>query len=197
MGPCQHADMPSAPGPDRIAVSVHATEDLTPAQRRAVIDVCNAANATTEFEALFDVYIPSGGRHVLGYLDGTIVSHAVATTRHAQPEGHPVLRTAFLDAVATDPVVQHRGVATAVVRRLGDVLDDYGIGCLQTDVTGFYERIGWECWRGPLAGRRDGGTLVPTPDQSGVMVLRLARTPPLDLDGLLTIECQPHRVWGA
>jgi aminoglycoside 2'-N-acetyltransferase I len=187
--------MTSEPGAGDISVSVHATEDLTPAMRRAVIDVCNAANATTEFAALFDVYIPSGGRHVVGRLDGRIVSHAVATTRHAQPEGHPVLRTAFLDAVATDPVAQHRGVATAVLRRLGEVLDDYAIGCLQTDVTRFYERIGWERWRGPLAGRRDDGTLVPTPGQRGVMVLRLPTTPPLDLDGLLTIECQPNRVW--
>jgi aminoglycoside 2'-N-acetyltransferase I len=180
-----------------VGVTVHATEDLTPATRRAVIDVCNAANDTTEFEALFDVYIPSGGRHVLGHLDGRIVGHAVATTRHVQPEGHPILRTAFLDAVATHPDVQHRGVATAVVGRLGEVLDDYEVGCLQTDIPAFYERIGWEPWRGALAGRRDDGTLVPTPEQRGVMVLRLPTTPPLDLDGRLTIECQPNRVWGA
>lgn len=181
--------------PDGIAVSVHPTEDLTPAMRHAVIDVCNAANDTTAFAALFDVHIPSGGRHVLGCLDGRIVGHAVATTRYAQPEGLPVLRTAYLDAVATHPVAQHRGVGTAVLRRMGEVLDDYGIGCLQTDVRGFYEPIGWQLWRGPLAGRRDDGTLVPTPDQRGVMVLAVASTPPLDLDGLLTIECQPNRIW--
>lgn len=181
--------------PDGISVSVHRTEDLTPARRRAVIDVCNAANDTTAFGALFEVYIPAGGRHVLGHLDGQVVGHAVATTRFVQPDGLPVLRTAYLDAVATDPVVQHRGVGTAVLRRMGQVLDDYEIGCLQTDVRGFYEPIGWQPWRGRLAGRRDDGTLVPTPAQRGVMVLRLAATPPLDLDGLLTIECQPNRIW--
>lgn len=58
----------------------------------------------------------------------------------------------------------------------------------------FYERLGWVRWRGPLAGR-DGDRLIPTPDQSGVIVLRLSTTPPLDLDAQLTIECQPARIW--
>ena len=80
------------------------------------------------------------------------------------------------------------------MRRLATEIDDYEIACLQTDKPGFYERLGWELWRGPLAGRGDHG-LVPTPEQRGVMVLRLRQTPPLDLDTQLTIECQPHRIW--
>ena len=78
--------------------------------------------------------------------------------------------------------------------RLAESIDDYEIGCLQTDRTGFYARLGWELWRGPLAGRGDDG-LIPTPDQRGVMVLRLAPTPPLDLDTGLSIERQPERIW--
>jgi hypothetical protein len=37
--------------------------------------------------------------------------------------------------------------------------------------------------------------LIPTPEQRGVMVLRLTRTPSLDLDQQLTIEAQTHRIW--
>jgi len=48
-------------------------------------------------------------------------------------------------------------------------------------------------WRGQLAGRGEDG-LVFTPDQQGVMVLRLAHTPLLDLDSLLTIEIA-GRIW--
>ena len=77
---------------------------------------------------------------------------------------------------------------------LADEIPDYEIGCLQTDVRGFYEPLGWELWRGPLAGR-DEDKLIPTPDQRGVMVLRIARTPPLDLDRQLSIEVQPERIW--
>lgn len=191
----QHATVSSEPDPDvTVTVTVHATEDLTPALRQAIIGVCVAAHRSTDFERLFD-YVPSGGRHVLGCIDGQVVSHAVVTTRFAQPGGSPVLRTAFVDAVSTEPTAQHRGIGTAVMRHLAESVPDYEIGCLQTDIPGFYERLGWETWRGPLAGRRDDDTLLPTPDQRGVMVLRLTATPALDLDRLLTIECQPNRVW--
>ena len=80
------------------------------------------------------------------------------------------------------------------MRRLAAEIGDYEIGCLQTDLVGFYERIGWEFWRGPLAGRTEQG-LIPTPEQRGVMVLRLPQTPPLDLDAGLSIEVQPDRIW--
>jgi len=180
---------------DPIDVTVHRTEDLDAGQRRRISDVCNHANDTEEFDDLFRIYIPSGGRHIVGTIDGVVVSHAVVTTRWVQPAGCEPLRTAFVDAVATDPAAQHRGAATTVIARLNQVIDDYEIGCLQTDIPGFYARIGWERWRGPLAGRRD-AELVPTPDQHGVMVLPLPSGPPLDLDQLLSIEAQPNRFWG-
>jgi hypothetical protein len=47
---------------------------------------------------------------------------------------------------------------------------------------------------GALGGRSPEG-VIPTPDQSGVMILRLARTPSLDLRQLLTIEAHPARIW--
>jgi aminoglycoside 2'-N-acetyltransferase I len=175
-------------------VEVCRTEDLSAADRRAVIDVCNAAHETDAFEGLFDRFIPAGGRHFLGRIEGRLVSHAVVTTRGAQSPPGPVLHTAFVDAVSTLPSFQRRGSSTAVMRRLGSEIDDYAIGCLQTDLIGFYERTGWERWRGPLAGReRDGLTF--TPEQRGVMILRLPSTPDLDLDSLLTIERQPDRIW--
>lgn len=176
------------------SVEVRRTEDLDLATRRTIIDVCNAAHETDAFERLFDHFIPSGGRHFLGRLDGRLVSHAVVTTRGAQSPPGPVLRTAFVDAVATLPAFQRRGSATAVMRRLGSEIDDHEIGCLQTDLIGFYERMSWEHWRGPLAGRDENG-LTLTPEQRGVMVLRLPSTPQLDLDSMLTIERQPDRIW--
>ncbi len=133
---------------------------------------------------------------MLGYRDFQLVSHAVATTRWVQPARQPPLKTAYVDAVSTLPVYQGLGYASAVMRRLADDIDGhFAIGCLQTDRAGFYERLGWELWRGPMAGRRVDGSLVPTRDQTGVMVLRLTDTPDLDLGAMLTIECQPSRIW--
>ena len=174
-------------------VEVFATEDLGPERRAAVIEVCVAAHESEEFRNLFS-YIPSGGRHFLGYQDGELVSHAVVSSRGVQPAGERILRTAFVDAVSTLPAQQEQGHASAVMRRLAAEIDDYEFGCLQTDVRGFYERLGWELWRGPLAGRSDDG-LIPTPDQRRVMILRLRDTPSLDLDTSLTIEVQPTRIW--
>jgi hypothetical protein len=79
------------------------------------------------------------------------------------------------------------------MRRLEAEIADYEIGCLETEVRGFYEPLGWELWRGPLAGLRD-GELIPTPDQTGIMVLRLEATRDVDLDAPLAIEAD-GRTW--
>ena len=163
-------------GPETAGVvTVWPTEALGPPVRAAVIDLCNAANDTDAFHELFEL-IPSGGTHALVYRDEQLVSHAVVTTRWAQPEGCPILRTGYLDAVATLPAEQGRGHASAALRRLAVALQAWQIGCLQTDVSGFYQRLGWELWRGPLAGRGEDGP-IPTPDQTGVMILRVPSTP--------------------
>jgi len=130
---------------------------------------------------------------VLAYREQELVSHAVATTRWLQPEGLPLLRTAYVDAVATLPAYQGQGIASTLMRHLATVISDFEIACLETERVSFYARLGWEVWRGPLAGRR-ATELLPTPDQKGIMILRLARTPPLDVDSLLVIEYD-GRIW--
>jgi hypothetical protein len=66
--------------------------------------------------------------------------------------------------------------------------------CLETERPAFYARLGWELWRGVLGDRSEQG-VVPTPTQQGIMILRLARTPVLNLDAALTIEYQGGRIW--
>jgi aminoglycoside 2'-N-acetyltransferase I len=168
------------------------TEDLDADTRASIIHVCRIAHQEDDFQHLFS-YILSGGIHVLAYRDQELVGHAVATTRWLQPEGLPLLRTAYVDAVATLPAYQGQGIGSALMRHLAAVIADFEIGCLETERVSFYARLGWELWRGPLAGRR-AAELLPTPDQEGIMILRLARTPPLDLDSLLVIE-EDGRIW--
>ena len=170
------------------------TEDLDSPTRASIIEVCIAAHQEEDFKNLFS-YIPSGGWHFLAYRDDELVSHAVVTTRWLQPEGQPLLRTAYVDAVASLPTYQGLGYGSAVMRRLANEIDiEYVIAGLETERETFYERLGWEVWRGPLAGRSEDG-LVPTPHQTGVMILRLSRTPALDLDKGLSVECQTGRIW--
>ncbi len=176
-----------------IIITSARTEELNADTRASIIHVCRTAHQEDDFTHLFS-YIPSGGIHVLAYREHEVVSHAVATTRWLQPEGLPLLRTAYVDAVATLPAYQGQGIASTLMRHLATVLSDFEIACLATDnAVAFYARLGWEVWRGPLAGRR-ATELLPTPDQKGIMILRLARTPPLDVESLLVIEYD-GRIW--
>lgn len=175
-----------------VVTTVH-TEELSAVDRAEIVELCIAAHENDAFHDLF-LHVPSGGRHVLAHRAGELVGHAVVTTRWLQPEGGVAMGTAYVDAVSTRPDLQRQGIGSAVMRRLAEEITDYEVACLQTDRPAFYARLGWEVWRGPLAGRNEEG-LVPTPDQQGVMVLRLPGTPPLDLDGALSIECQPYRIW--
>jgi aminoglycoside 2'-N-acetyltransferase I len=169
------------------------TSELDEATRAAVVRLCLDAHREGDFENLFS-YLPRDGLHVLAELGEELVGHAVVTTRWLQPLDLPLLRTAYVDAVATSPAQQRQGIGSAVMTQLASAIGDYDVACLETDRVSFYERLGWEEWRGPLAGRSCEG-LIPTPDQHGVMILRLPRTPELDPDTLLTIEVQPARIW--
>lgn len=170
------------------------TGSLDAATRESITSLCTEAHGE-DFGPLFS-YLPDDGLHILGSLGELLISHAIVTERWLQPEGLPLLRTAYVDAVATLPAYQTQGYGSATMRYLAACIQpDFDIACLQTGRSGFYARLGWETWRGSLAGRGEAG-LIPTPqDCGGVMILRLPRTPALDLDGLLTIEQQPARIW--
>jgi aminoglycoside 2'-N-acetyltransferase I len=178
---------------DKIKIHAVRNGELPVAMRLAIPRLCTEA-FQKDFSHNFSS-IPPDGLHILGYLDDRLVSHAVVTRRWLQLEKMPMLRTAYVDAVATAPAHQGGGFGSAMMRHLASIIvDDYKIACLVTARVSFYERLGWELWRGPLAGRSETG-LVPTPDQKGIMILRLPRTPALNLEVLLTIECQPGRIW--
>ena len=191
--------LPSEPGssgvsgPQGLRIAAARTADLGPMERTAIVDLCSWAHGV-DFGQLFSL-LPKDGLHVMAHLDGELVGHAVITARWLRPEGLPYLRCAYVDAVATAPTHQRQGVGGAVMRRLAEAADadGYEIGGLESELRGFYEPLGWERWRGARAAQTDDG-LESTPDEEGVFVLRLARTPPLDVDGPLTIKAD-GRFW--
>ena len=178
---------------EAITITSARTEALDADTRASIVQLCVVAHQEEDFKHLFS-YLPSDGLHFLAYREEQLVSHAVVTTRWLQSEGQPLLKTAYVDAVATLPAYQGQGYGSALMRQLARDVGDYAIACLETERPSFYERLGWEVWRGPLAGRSEHG-LIPTPHQTGVMILRLLQTPALNLDGGLTIECQTGRIW--
>ncbi len=170
-------------------VQVAAT-DLSPDLRRAIIALCSAAYEE-DFEPTLAL-LPDPV-HLLGLQGGILVSHLAWVTRWLQVGSEPLLKTGFIEAVATAPAHQRQGHATRLLTTAATRLDDYEIGALSPSESGFYARLGWELWRGPLAARTATGR-VPTPDEE-VMILRLARTPALSLDEPLSVEWREGEVW--
>lgn len=179
-------------GTGHIELSSIRTVETDTSLRRAIVELGVAAHEEEDFRNLFS-YLPPDDLHVLAYLDGMLVGHAVVTTRWLESTTG-MLRTAYVDAVSTSPEHQGCGIGSLLMRHLAHLVRDYDIACLETEVPKFFEQVGWERWRGPLAGRSNEG-LVATPGQEGIMILRLPRTPSLDLDAQLSIEANEFRIW--
>ena len=174
-----------------LSIEVIASDATTASVLREICDVCTEA-----YQEDFSVYLGflGSGVHVVGRLDGAIVSHAMWVTRMLEPRGRSALRTAYVEAVATKPSHQRRGFASEILRRLASEILDYDLGALSPSDPSFYARLGWESWRGPLFIRSENG-LQPTPGES-VMVLRLPRTPAdLDITASLSAEWRPGELW--
>jgi len=99
---------------------------------------------------------------------GSIVSHASIVERLLESKDH-ALRTGYVEAVATRPEHQGHGSATEVMHVVAGFIDErYELGALDTGLTAFYERLGWEPWRGPTAVRTERGT-IGTPEEDGLV----------------------------
>ncbi len=158
-------------------------------QWQVLIEVCSSAYEE-DFDPIMRESHPDG--HVLGFCDGRLVAHAGWLTR-SLVVGSSSLRTAYVEAVATLPSHQRRGFASAVLRQLAAAVADYELAALSPSDPRFYERLGWQLWRGPLSIRTEGG-LVSTPDEE-VMILPLPRTPGIDLQAPLSAEWRPGELW--
>ncbi|MEO6351267.1 MAG: GNAT family N-acetyltransferase [Candidatus Limnocylindrales bacterium] len=136
-----------------------------------------------------------GGTHFVLRDAGRIICHASVVERDLHVDGKP-LRTGYVEAVATLPELQGRGFGTAVMREVNDLIaTEFDLGALGTGSHHFYERLGWQVWRGQTFVRTDGG-LQRTPDEEGdILVLSTPRTPALDLGQTLSCEWRPGDVW--
>lgn len=171
-------------------VALFSSENLEAPLREQVYALCERAYEE-DLRPLFAAYQPA--EHLLGWLDGRLVSHLMWVRRWLQVGDGPLLRTAYIEMVATEPEFQRRGYAAALMRRAAEEIRDFDLGGLSPFSVEYYSRLGWELWRGPLAVRTPRG-LRPTPDEE-VMILRLPNTPPLDLEAQLSAEWREGEVW--
>lgn len=72
-----------------------------------------------------------------------MVAHASVVERELRTADH-CLRTGYVEAVATRPSHQRKGLGSIVIGAVGEHIDGtYRLGALATGVVGFYERFGW------------------------------------------------------
>ena len=83
------------------------------------------------------------------------MAHGSVVARELHTNGHR-LATGYVEAVATLPVRQRRGHGSALMRAIGEHIDQmFELGALDTGIAGFYERFGWIVWEGPTFVRMD------------------------------------------
>ncbi len=176
-----------------LQLHVRSGKSLSPAQSAGVLALCSLAYEEDYGPALRSF---TEATHVLGRLEGRLVSHALWITRHLQPGERAPLRTAYIEGVATHPDFRRRGIGAAVmreVRRQLDELETFDLAALSPAQPEWYGRLGWERWRGPLFIRTPNGRQA-TPDEE-VMIGRLPRTPDLNLDEPLSAEWREGELW--
>jgi len=136
-----------------------------------------------------------GGTHVWVEGPDGVVSHGALVERTLVCSGH-VVRVGYVEAIATSPLHQRRGHASAVLSHInGLIREQYALGALSTGTPEFYERLGWERWRGPTFANGPHGLERTPEDDGGILILRTPRSPDLDLHADIVADWRAGDVW--
>jgi aminoglycoside 2'-N-acetyltransferase I len=82
-------------------------------------------------------------------IDSQVVVHASVVERDLHV-GDQAIRTGYVEAVATDPRYQGRGLGSQVMTEAGRyICERFPLGALSTGSPRFYEHLGWLRWTGP------------------------------------------------
>lgn len=176
-----------------------ATASLTPAELAEIRALAEIAFSFDEEEgggfADEDWAHSLGGTHVVLEESGRILAHAAVVERVLAIDGEPI-RTGYVEAVATDPARQGQGHGSLVMGVVNEIIrGGFDLGALGTGRFTFYERLGWERWRGPLSVRTAAGDVRTRGEDGYVLVLRTPTSPPLDLDAALSCDWRAGDVW--
>jgi aminoglycoside 2'-N-acetyltransferase I len=137
-----------------------------------------------------------GGVHVLARDGERLIGHASAVPRRIWFGDEPSRMVGYVEAVATDPERTEEGLGRQTMQTLHvEISRRWSVGLLSTGrATGFYEKLGWEQWRG-LSYTRTAAGVVPDGEHGGLMVLRLDRAAVPSLSVAVTCEDRPGDAW--
>ena len=137
-----------------------------------------------------------GGVHVLARDGDRLIGHASAVPRRIRFEGRPWRTVGYVEAVATDPERAGQGIGRQTMNTLQvEIALRWPVGLLSTGrAKGFYEKLGWEQWRGPSYTSTATG-VFPDGEHGGLMVLRLEPSVVPSLSVAVTCEDRPGDAW--
>jgi aminoglycoside 2'-N-acetyltransferase I len=173
-----------------VVASTELAGDLLVAVRRLLDDAFGGGFTDDDWR-----HTDGGWRVVSFDDDGHPNSHAAVVPR-TLTIGDAPFHAGYVEGVGTATAQQRQGRATAVMAEAGKVVrEHFDIGALSTGLHTFYERQGWERWRGPTF-VRDGTSLIRTPDEDdGVMVLRFGPSRAVDLSASISCEERAGDAW--
>ena len=163
--------------------------DLLPRLRRLMDDAFGGEFSDADWEHAL------GGWHVVVLRGELLLGHAAVVPRELHV-GDSAMAAGYVEAVAVDPQQQGAGLGTLAMRAADQVLRrDFQMGALSTGEHRFYERLGWERWRGPTYVRHPEQT-VRTPDEDdGIMVLPFGASAQVDVTMPLSCAARPGDDW--
>lgn len=137
----------------------------------------------------------TGGWRVIVFGDTLPVAHAAVVPRVLWINDHRY-RAGYVEGVAAAASRQRQGFGSQAMAAATNLIrSGYELGALSTGLHDFYERLGWERWKGPSFVRA-GTELIRTPDEDdGIMVLRLGPSVAIDLAGTIACEGRPGDDW--
>ena len=159
--------------------------------RKDIVSLCNRAYEK-DMQPILKTFVDA--THLLGYYNDLLVCQALWVTRYLQAGTNPMMRTAYVEAVATEAEYRRRGFASAVMKHLVGEVQEYDLAALSPFSVEYYQRLGWELWQGPLFIRTK-DNLQPSLDEEEVMIFRLPKTPLLDLTVSLSAEWRKGELW--
>ncbi|MDQ3766493.1 MAG: GNAT family N-acetyltransferase [Actinomycetota bacterium] len=132
-----------------------------------------------------------GGWHVVVTDGGATLSHAAVVPRVLEVADRP-LNAGYVEGVGTAPERRREGLGSLVMAKVSELIpNEFDMGALSTGRHEFYDRLGWERWRGPTFVRRGSETVRTEEEDDGVMVLRFG--PSRDVNLTAPISCEGRR----
>ena len=169
------------------------TAEVPPELLAAAHDLCDRAFAGRFDDTDWDHAL--GGWHALALEGAALVAHASVVDRELYVAGR-AFRAGYVEAVATEPGRQGTGLGSLVMAPLVAVIRaETELGALSTGAHGFYQRLGWERWRGRTYVRREGQPVRTPEEDDGVMVLRHGPSQSLDLSADITCDQRSGDDW--